>query len=119
MSAARLILTDSGGIQEEAPALGIPTLVLRDVTERQEALASGNLALVGTDPDRIVSMASRLLDDAAAHAAMARPSFPFGRGDAAEKILDALEQYFSSGVSHDHPLPFAPSWIMDFGPKGA
>ena len=50
---------------------------------------------------------------------MVRPSFPFGRGDAAEKILDALEQYFSSGPCRDHPLPFAPSWIMDGGPEGA
>lgn len=119
MASATLILTDSGGIQEEAPALGVPTLVLRDVTERPEALASGNLALVGTDPDRIVAAASRLLDDPMTHAAMARPSFPFGRGDAAEKILDALEQYFSSGPCRDHPLPFTPSWIMDGGPKGA
>ena len=63
MATAHLILTDSGGIQEEAPALGTPTLVLRDVTERPEALATGNLALVGTDPDRIVAAAARLLDD--------------------------------------------------------
>lgn len=102
-----------------SPALGVPTLVLRDVTERPEALASGNLALVGTNPDRIVAAAARLFDDPQTHAAMARPSFPFGQGDAAEKILDALEQYFSSGPCRDHPLPFAPSWIMDGGPKGA
>jgi len=63
MATARLILTDSGGIQEEAPALGTPTLVLREVTERPEGLASGNLALVGTDADRIVATAERLLDD--------------------------------------------------------
>ena len=119
MAAARLILTDSGGIQEEAPALGIPTLVLRDVTERPEALATGNLALVGTDPEQIVATASSLLDDPIAHAAMARPAFPFGGGDAAEKILDGVEQYFSSDPSGEHPLPFPPVWTKDGGPKGA
>jgi UDP-N-acetylglucosamine 2-epimerase (non-hydrolysing) len=119
MAAARLILTDSGGIQEEAPALGIPTLVLRDVTERPEALATGNLALVGTDTDKIVATAARLLDDPAAHAAMGRPAFPFGQGNAAEKILDGVEQYFSSSLAHEHPLPFPPVWTKDGGPKGA
>lgn len=113
MATSRLILTDSGGIQEEATALGIPTLVLRDVTERPEGLISGNLALVGTDPDRIVSAATRLLDDDQAHATMSRPSFPYGHGDAAMKILDAIEQYFSSGPLNDRPLPFARAWIMD------
>lgn len=113
MTRAHLILTDSGGIQEEAPALGTPVLVLREVTERPEGIASGNLRLVGTRADRIVAEAHRLLDDPAAHAAMARPSFPFGRGDASVKILDAIEQYFSSGPSNDHPLPFARAWIMD------
>jgi UDP-N-acetylglucosamine 2-epimerase (non-hydrolysing) len=113
MAQARLILTDSGGIQEEAPALGTPVLVLREVTERPEGIVSGNLRLVGTDTDRIVAEASRLLDDPAAHAAMARPAFPFGRGDAAVKILDAVEQYFSSPPSGDHPLPFARARIMD------
>lgn len=113
MIEARLILTDSGGIQEEAPALGTPVLVLRGVTERPEGIASGNLRLVGTDPDRIVAEAHRLLDDPAAHAAMARPAFPFGRGDAAMKILDAIEQYFSSAGPDDHPLPFGRAGIMD------
>jgi UDP-N-acetylglucosamine 2-epimerase (non-hydrolysing) len=113
MATAHLILTDSGGIQEEAPALGTPTLVLRAVTERPEALATGNLALVGTDPDRIVAAAARLLDDPAAHAAMARPAFPFGRGDAATKILDAIEQYFSWGAPDVRPLCSEPLWIKD------
>lgn len=113
MGQARLILTDRGGIQEEAPALGTPVLVLRDVTERPEGIASGNQRLVGTDTDRIVAEAARLLDDPAAHAAMARPAFPFGRGDAALKILDAIEQYFSSASPDDRPLPFARARIMD------
>lgn len=113
MAQARLILTDSGGIQEEAPALGTPVLVLREVTERPEGIASGNLRLVGTDTDSIVEEASRLLDDPVAHAAMARPAFPFGQGDASVKILDAIEQYFSSGPRGDHPLPFVRTRIMD------
>ncbi len=113
MAHARLILTDSGGIQEEAPALGTPVLVLREVTERPEGVASGNLLLVGTDTNRIVAEASRLLDDPAAHAAMSRPAFPFGRGDASVKILDAIEQYFSSAPSDEHPLPFLRAGIMD------
>lgn len=113
MARARLILTDSGGIQEEAPALGTPVLVLRDVTERPEGIATGNLLLVGTNTDRIVAEAGRLLDDPALHAAMAQPTFPFGRGDASVKILDAIEQYFSSAPPDDHPLPFARAWIMD------
>ena len=93
MDEADLILTDSGGIQEEAPALGVPVLVLRDVTERPEAQATGNLKLVGTDPDSIVAAAKRLLDEADAHAAMARPAFPYGPGDAAPRILDAIEAW--------------------------
>jgi len=113
MAHARLILTDSGGIQEEAPALGTPVLVLREVTERPEGVASGNLLLVGTNTDRIVAAAGRLLDDPAAHAAMSRPAFPFGRGDASVKILDAIEQYFSSAPSDEHPLPFLRAGIMD------
>lgn len=119
MAASHLILTDSGGIQEEAPALGIPTLVLRDVTERPEALATGNLALVGTDPKRIVHAASRLLDDPAAHAAMSRPAFPYGHGDASVKILDAIERYFSRGAIRETPLPFASIRSRSGAPKGA
>ncbi|HET8613151.1 MAG TPA: UDP-N-acetylglucosamine 2-epimerase (non-hydrolyzing) [Sphingomonas sp.] len=119
MASATLILTDSGGIQEEAPALGVPTLVLRDVTERPEALATGNLELVGADPDRIVSAASRLLDDPVAYAAMTRPAFPFGEGDAAVKILDGIEQYFSRAASHEHPLPLQTVWTKDDARQGA
>ncbi len=87
---AHLVLTDSGGLQEEAPALGTPVLVLREVTERPEALQAGTARLVGTDPDRIVAEASRLLDDPQAHAAMAHAANPYGDGHAAERIVAAL-----------------------------
>jgi UDP-N-acetylglucosamine 2-epimerase (non-hydrolysing) len=87
---ASLVLTDSGGIQEEALSLGVPVLVLRDVTERQEGVAAGALRLVGTDPERIVSAASQLLDDTLAHAAMACAENPFGDGHASERIVQSL-----------------------------
>ncbi|HSQ39635.1 MAG TPA: UDP-N-acetylglucosamine 2-epimerase (non-hydrolyzing), partial [Anaerolineales bacterium] len=90
MKHARLILTDSGGIQEEAPAFGVPALVLREVTERPEGVAAGVLKLVGTDTSRIVREANRLLDDPSAHAEMARASNPYGDGHAASRIVEAL-----------------------------
>lgn len=90
MRRARLILTDSGGIQEEAPAFGVPVLVLRDKTERPEALEAGTARLVGTDPRRIVFEAERLLEDDEAHRAMAAADNPFGDGRAAERIVDLL-----------------------------
>jgi UDP-N-acetylglucosamine 2-epimerase (non-hydrolysing) len=81
-----LVLTDSGGVQEEAPAFAKPVLVLRETTERSEAVTAGTATLVGTDPDAIVAAASRLLDDEAAYAAMARAHHPFGDGQAAARI---------------------------------
>jgi len=87
---AHLVLTDSGGLQEEAPALATPVLVLREVTERPEALQAGTARLVGTDADRIVAEASRLLDDPQAHATMAHAANPYGDGHAAERIVAAL-----------------------------
>lgn len=90
MKNAHLILTDSGGIQEEAPTFGIPTLVLRDVTERPEGVEAGVLKLAGTDTNQIVSDASRLLDDTAAYADMARAANPYGDGQAAVRIVQAL-----------------------------
>ncbi len=89
MQRARLILTDSGGIQEEAPGLGKPVLVLRDRTERPEAIAAGTAILVGTNHDRIVGEVDRLLGDEAAYRAMAVATNPFGDGHAAERIADA------------------------------
>ncbi len=88
-----LVLTDSGGIQEEAPGFGIPTLVLREVTERPEGVEAGVLKLVGTDTDRIVNTARSLLDNAGEYQLMARATNPFGDGNAAERIVRALLDY--------------------------
>ena len=93
MKRSRLLLTDSGGLQEEAPGLGVPVLVLREVTERPEGVESGTVRLVGTDTQRIVAEASRLLDDPAAHAAMAQSVNPYGDGRAAERIVNAILAY--------------------------
>jgi UDP-N-acetylglucosamine 2-epimerase (non-hydrolysing) len=99
MKAADLVLTDSGGIQEEATGLGKPTLVLREVTERPEGLEAGVLLLVGTDRERIVRETRVLLEDQAAYRRMAHASNPFGDGHAAERIVDALLAF------HDQPSP--------------
>jgi len=93
MKNATLVLTDSGGIQEEATGLGKPTLVLREKTERPEGVEAGVLKLVGTDTQKIVREARRLLDDEAAYAAMAHAANPFGDGHAAEYIVKALLAY--------------------------
>jgi len=90
MKRAKLILTDSGGIQEEAPAFGVPVLVMRETTERPEGIEAGTLKLVGSDPDHILKEASRLLDDPSAYAKMARAANPYGDGHAAERIVEAL-----------------------------
>jgi UDP-N-acetylglucosamine 2-epimerase (non-hydrolysing) len=87
---AILVLTDSGGIQEEAAGLHKPTLVLREVTERPEGVKAGVLRLVGTDPERIISNAIELLEDKAVYDLMAKSNNPFGDGYAASKIIDAL-----------------------------
>ena len=89
---ATLMLTDSGGVQEEAPALGKPVLVMRETTERPEGIAAGTARLVGTDAARIVAETTRLLDDPAAYAAMARAHNPFGDGQSARRIVDLLAQ---------------------------
>lgn len=92
MDRAYLIITDSGGVQEEAPSLGKPVLVMRDTTERPEAVEAGTVKLVGTDRATLVREANRLLDDAAAYEAMARAHNPYGDGKAAARIRDILEQ---------------------------
>lgn len=93
MKRSTLVLTDSGGIQEEAPGLGVPTLVLRNVTERPEGIKAGTLKLVGTDHDEIIRSVQQLLDDPVAHAAMAGAINPFGDGHAAERIVKAILDY--------------------------
>ena len=95
MKRAYLILSDSGGVQEEAPALGKPVLVLRHETERQEAVQEGVVKLVGTDFDVIVSEAQRLLDDSSAYAEMARGISPYGDGKGAERIVAVLREHFA------------------------
>lgn len=93
-SQAYLILTDSGGVQEEAPTLGTPVLVLRDVTERPEGVAAGTVELVGTGRERIAERTGRLLADPQARAAMAQARNPYGDGRASERIIDALRLWF-------------------------
>lgn len=94
MAASHLILTDSGGVQEEAPSLGKPVLVLREETERPEGVEAGAAILVGTDEDRIVLEASRLLEDEATYRAIAQVRSPYGDGHAAERIVAALLDRF-------------------------
>ena len=95
MRGARLLLTDSGGVQEEAPGLGKPVLVMRGTTERPEGVDAGTVRLVGTDPDRIVEEVSSLLTDDAAHAAMATAANPYGDGHAAGRIADAVAAFLA------------------------
>lgn len=91
MEKSHIVLTDSGGIQEEAPGLGKPVLVMRDTTERPEALTAGTVKLVGTDYDKIVSAVSTLLDDKAAYQAMSRAVNPYGDGKACGRIVETLK----------------------------
>jgi UDP-N-acetylglucosamine 2-epimerase (non-hydrolysing) len=90
MARSALILTDSGGLQEEAPALGKPVLVMRRATERPEAVSAGTAKLVGTDTRRIVEATEELLHNPETYAAMANATSPFGDGHAAERIVDIL-----------------------------
>lgn len=90
MATAALILTDSGGVQEEAPSLGKPVLVLRETTERPEGVQAGTLRLIGTQEDRVVAEADRLLRDPAAYAEMAQAANPYGDGQASQRIAQAL-----------------------------
>ena len=95
MRRARLLLTDSGGIQEEAPSLGKPVLVMRDCTERPEAVEAGTVKLVGPHTDRIVTEAERLLTDEAAYERMSRIHNPYGDGHASERIAARIERYLA------------------------
>ena len=106
MARCHLVMSDSGGLQEEAPALGKPVLVLRRETERPEAVAAGTVQLAGTEEEPIFQMASRLLTDPAAYAAMAHAANPYGDGRACGRIADAIEYRF--GLRAQPPAPFHP-----------
>lgn len=93
MDRSRLVVTDSGGVQEEAPSLGKPVLVTRNTTERPEAVQAGTVILVGADRDRLVTEVNRLLDDVAAYDAMSRAHNPYGDGASAARILEALNTF--------------------------
>lgn len=97
MAASDIVLTDSGGIQEEAPSLGKPVLVMRDNTERPEAVDAGSVSLIGTGTKRIVDEISILLDDANAYGAMAKAINPYGDGKAAVRSVAAIEELFGVG----------------------
>ncbi|WML58596.1 non-hydrolyzing UDP-N-acetylglucosamine 2-epimerase [Neobacillus sp. PS2-9] len=103
-SRAYLILTDSGGVQEEAPSLGVPVLVLRDTTERPEGVKAGTLKLAGTDENTIYSLADDLLSDKVAHDKMSKASNPYGDGNASKRIIEAILFHF--GYITDRPNDF-------------
>ena len=92
MSRSYIVLTDSGGIQEEAPGLGKPVLVMRDTTERPEALKAGTVKLVGTGYNKIITEVSRLLDDPSAYESMSKAHNPYGDGHACGRIVEVLKK---------------------------
>lgn len=104
MARSAIILTDSGGIQEEAPSLGKPVLVLRDTTERPEAVASGTVKLVGTDEDKVYNTAYKLLTDEVAYREMAESINPYGDGHTSERIVQAILYFY--GISEKKPSVF-------------
>ncbi|MBR5261041.1 MAG: UDP-N-acetylglucosamine 2-epimerase (non-hydrolyzing) [Oscillospiraceae bacterium] len=106
MSRSYMVMTDSGGLQEEAPALGRPVLVLRRETERPEAVEAGTVVLAGTEEERIYSLATQLLTDSSVYEKMAHAVNPYGDGHACERIADAL--CFGFGLSENIPEDFAP-----------
>ncbi|MDZ5758620.1 UDP-N-acetylglucosamine 2-epimerase (non-hydrolyzing) [Carnobacterium maltaromaticum] len=103
-SRSYMIMSDSGGVQEEAPSLGVPVLVLRDTTERPEGVAAGTLRLVGTETDAVLEAMTELLEDPSAHQKMAEASNPYGDGLASKRILDAIAYEF--GLSTEKPASF-------------
>ncbi|GIN63058.1 UDP-N-acetyl glucosamine 2-epimerase [Robertmurraya siralis] len=103
---AHLILTDSGGVQEEAPSLGVPVLVLRDTTERPEGIEAGTLKLAGVDEETIYSLATELLTDATAYEKMAKATNPYGDGEASRRICEAIRYYFDK--TNARPEPYNP-----------
>jgi len=107
MQCSRVILTDSGGVQEEAPSLGKPVLVMRESTERPEAVEAGTVRLVGTDTDRVVDSVAGLLEDDREYADMANAVNPYGDGQAARRSVQAIERFF--GLSDAIIDEFQPS----------
>ena len=105
MQACDIVLTDSGGVQEEAPSLGKPVLVMRETTERPEAVVAGTVKLVGTDEDRIVNEVSTLLTDKSAYDAMAKAVNPYGDGLAADRCAQSIEHFFGHSA---RPMDFVP-----------
>ena len=99
-----LMLTDSGGVQEEAPSLGVPVLVLRDTTERPEGIEAGTLKLAGTDEETIFSLADELLSDKEAHDKMSKASNPYGDGRASERIVEAILKHFNKKTAKSHAI---------------
>ncbi|MGH9071934.1 MAG: non-hydrolyzing UDP-N-acetylglucosamine 2-epimerase [Acidimicrobiales bacterium] len=108
LARSHLVLTDSGGMQEEGPSLGKPVLVMRETTERPEAVEAGVAALVGTDPARIVAATLRLLDDRDAYEAMSRVANPYGDGHATPRALAALAHLFGDGPLPEEFVPTCP-----------
>lgn len=106
MATCSVVLTDSGGVQEEAPSLGKPVLVLRETTERPEAVEAGTVRLVGTDEDEIVTAVTRLLSDPLEYETMARAVNPYGDGLASGRVIQAIENYFELGP---RPEDFRPA----------
>ncbi len=106
LARAYLVLTDSGGIQEEAPSLGIPVLLCRDITERPEAVESGTVRVVGFESERIIEECNRLLGKGDAYESMRRASNPYGDGQAARRIVQALAHHFQMGP---RPVEFSPA----------
>jgi UDP-N-acetylglucosamine 2-epimerase (non-hydrolysing) len=107
---ADLVLSDSGGIQEEAPALGVPLLVLREKTERPEGIEAGSARLVGTSTETIVSEARRLLNGGRELAAMRQRRFPYGDGEAAPRIAQIIRQWLDAGANPRLPVANALRW---------
>ena len=105
MNAATLVVTDSGGVQEEAPSLGKPVLVMRENTERPEAITAGTVKLIGTDEDRIYSEVELLLDHQSAYDAMANATNPYGDGRAAERTVAAVAELLGVGERIDDFTP--------------
>jgi UDP-N-acetylglucosamine 2-epimerase (non-hydrolysing) len=98
MSNSWLVLTDSGGIQEEAPSLGIPVLVLREVTERPEGVSAGNAVLVGTNSEKIVEVVENLINEENFYSSMSSVANPYGDGKASFRVIQALKLHFRLGT---------------------